>query len=295
MKIVVAGASGFIGTALAADLRAAGHDVRRLVRSDARAADAISWQPEARALAPAALEGIEAIINLAGENIAAGRWTAARRGRILRSRCDATRTLVAALRELPRRPRVLLNASAVGFYGDRGDAVVDETSSAGTGFLADTCRAWEAEARAAEKLGVRTVVLRFGVVLGAEGGALGKMLAVFRLGLGGRLGDGRQWMSWIGRADVVGAIRTVLGDERASGAFNLTAPEPVTNADFTATLARRLRRPAVVAVPRWVLRGAFGAMAEETMLSSTRAVPRRLDDLGYRFAAPTLAGALTLL
>jgi uncharacterized protein len=292
MRIVIAGASGFIGRPLVAALRADGHEVRRLVRHGERAEDGIPWNPATRTLDAATLSGAAAIINLAGENIGAGRWTAVRRERILRSRRDATQTLVRAIGEMKRRPAVLLNASAIGYYGNCGDAVCDETSALGSGFLPAVCEAWETDARAAETLGVRTVLLRFGVILAADGGALGKMLPMFRLGFGGRLGTGRQWMSWIARDDALGAVAHVLTDNRAAGAVNVTAPAPVRNAEFTATLARTLHRPAMIPAPAWALRAAFGAMADEALLGSTRAVPAKLEELGYAFRHPRLDEAL---
>lgn len=292
MKIVIAGASGLIGGALVPALRAAGHDVRTLVRRPLRSADEIAWDPAAGQCDLGSVAAVDAIINLAGENVAAGRWTAARRERILQSRVDATRTLVTALRHLPPKPRVLLNASAVGFYGDRGDEVVDETSAIGHGFLPEVCLAWETHAEGAARLGVRTVLLRFGVVLARSGGALGKMLPWFRAGLGGRLGDGQQWMTWVSIADAVRAVRHALEDGRCTGAVNIAAPAPVRNADFAAALGRCLRRPARLPAPAWALRLALGEMADGTLLASTRAHPKRLVETSFVFDHPTLEEAL---
>jgi uncharacterized protein len=291
MKIVITGASGLIGSALLPALRAAGHDVRRLVRGAATRADEIPWDPAAGRLEPAELGDTDAFINLAGENVG-HRWTAARRQTILRSRVDVTRTLVGAMAKLPRKPAVLVNASAVGFYGDRGDETVTEASGIGPGFLPEVCLAWETHAEGAARLGVRTVLTRFGTVMSREGGALARMLPLFRLGLGGRVGDGQQWMSWVGIEDVVGALQHVLGDSRCAGPVNVVAPAAVTNAVFTETLARVLRRPAVVPVPAWALRLAFGRMADEALLGSTRALPQRLAETGYAFQHPTLETAL---
>lgn len=293
MKIVVAGASGFIGHALVGALRADGHTVQRLVRGTAvEQPDQILWSSAAGECDLDALGGTDALINLAGENIGR-RWTAARRERIMRSRVDSTRTLVAAMTELTPRPAVFLSASAAGYYGSRGDEVLTEASAIGHGFLPEVCLAWETHAHGAARLGVRTALLRFGTVLAPGGGALARMLPLFRLGLGGRLGSGRQWMSWVSRADVVAAIRHALLDARCSGALNVVAPMPVTNAEFTATLGRVLRRPAFLPAPAWALRLAFGEMADEALLASTRAVPARLTELGFRFRHPTLETALS--
>ncbi|MEO5961782.1 MAG: TIGR01777 family oxidoreductase [Opitutaceae bacterium] len=292
MKVAIAGASGLVGRALTAALRGAGHDVRRLVRRGAVAADEIAWNPPTGEIDTVQLEGSDAIVNLAGENLAAGRWTAARRERILRSRTESTRTLVAAIGKLARKPEALLNASAVGFYGDRGDEVLTERSGIGQGFLPEVCLAWETHAEGARRVGVRTVCLRFATILAREGGALAKMLPVFRLGLGGRFGDGRQWMSWVSSDDMVGAIRHALGEARCAGPINVAAPAPVTNAEFAATLGRVLRRPVVLPLPSWVLCAVFGQMANEALLASTRAVPDRLRETGFVFRHRTLESAL---
>jgi uncharacterized protein len=292
MRIVIAGASGAIGNDLGPALRARGHDVRRLVRRAVRAPDEIAWNPAAGELEPAALVGTDAVINLAGENVAAGRWTTARRESILRSRVDATRTLVAAMAKLKPQPAVFLSASAIGFYGDRGDEVLTEDSAIGHGFLPEVCLAWETHAEGAGRQGIRTVLMRFGVVLMSRGGALAKMLPLFRLGLGGRLGSGRQWMSWIAIDDVIGGIEHALRDVGCTGAYNFAAPETVTNAEFTATLGRVLRRPATLPAPAWALRLAFGQMADEALLASARAMPQRLGESGYVFRHRSLESAL---
>jgi uncharacterized protein len=295
MKIVIAGASGLVGSALAPALRAAGHDVVRLVRGrNAAGPDEIAWDPGAGQIDERRFAGAGAIINLAGENLGAGRWTAARRERILRSRVDATRTLVAAVTKAERKPDVFLNASAVGFYGDRGDEVLTEKSGIGQGFLPEVCLAWETHAEGASRVGVRTALLRFGLILARDGGALAKMLPLFRLGLGGRLGSGSQWMSWIAIDDVVGAIVHAVRDARCAGPMNIVAPGAVTNAEFTSALARMLGRPAVLPAPKWALRMALGrTMADEALLSSIRAAPQRLNEVGFRFRFPTCSSALT--
>lgn len=291
-RIVIAGASGLIGQALTTHLEAQGHAVVRLVRSREATAGERRWDPAAGELDADALEGVDAIVNLAGANVGAGRWTALRREAIRRSRIDATTTLVNALSKLRRRPAVLVNASAVGFYGDRGDETLNESSGPGDGFLAEVCQEWEAAAAGAERHGVRAIMLRFGVVFAPRGGALEKLLPVFRCGVGGRIGSGRQWMSWVAIDDAVRVLTWSIDRADARGAFNATAPEPVTNAVFAATLARVLRRPAILPVPATVLRLAMGEMAEATILASTRAVPRRLAECGFGFLHPTLEAAL---
>jgi uncharacterized protein (TIGR01777 family) len=295
MNVLIAGASGLIGRALAAELRARGHVVQRLVRRASSAPEEIAWDPAAGRLESAALAGVDAIVNLAGENLASERWTARRRESLRRSRVDATRTLVLALKNAGRKPAVFVSASAVGFYGDRGDEVLTEASAPGAGFLPEICLAWETHAEGAARLGVRTALLRFGVVLAAEGGALAQMLPLFRLGLGGRLGAGRQWMSWIARADAITAVRVVLENESWRGPLNVVAPAPVRNAEFTAALARALRRPAILPAPAWALRLAFGRMADEALLASTRAQPERLLAGGFEFRHLDLAGALAAI
>jgi uncharacterized protein len=292
MKIVIAGASGAVGRELVPGLRAAGHDVLRLVRRPARAPDERTWDPARGEIDLPGLAGVDAIINLSGENVAGGRWSSARRERILRSRVEATRTLVSALPKLPRLPTVFISASAVGFFGDRGDEELTEKSPIGHGFLPEVCLAWETHAEGAARLGVRTALLRFGVVLTRESGALAKMLPLFRLGLGGRLGSGRQWMSWVGVDDVVEIVAHVLQQPACRGALNTVAPGVVTNREFTATLARVLRRPAILPAPAWALGLVFGQMADEALLASARAVPAALLASGYQFRQPDLESAL---
>ena len=291
-RVVIAGASGMIGQALGAFLRTRGHTVVRLVRRASRGTDELVWDPAKGTIDLAALEGVDAVVNLAGENVGAGRWTVARRDAIRRSRDDTTRTLVQAIGALRRKPEVLVNASAVGFYGNRGDAVLTEAEPAGAGFLAEVCQAWEAQAGAVNASGVRSVFLRFGVVLSPAGGALAKLLPLFRAGLGGRVGTGEQWMSWIGIDDAVGALHHALVAPACHGPLNATAPEPVTNAAFTATLGRVLSRPAVLPVPAFVLKAVFGEMADATLLASQRAVPAGLVAAGYAFRHPTLESTL---
>ncbi len=289
--VILAGASGLIGGALARDLSAAGIRVRRLVRRPPQTDDEVSWSPETGQLDPAVISGAAAVVNLAGENIAAGRWTAARKAAIRDSRLQATRTLVAAIRSASCPPRVFVSASAVGIYAP-GDARVDESGVLGEGFLAEVCRAWEGEALAAAGPNVRVVCARFGVVLGASGGALPRMLPVFRLGLGGRLGGGTQWMSWISLADAVAGLRFALASATLAGPVNLVAPEPVTNSEFTAALGRAVRRPAFLPVPAAAISLLFGEMGRATLLASSRVVPSRLLEAGFQFRHPTVSSAL---
>ena len=292
MKILIAGASGLVGSALVPALRQEGHEVVALVRRPVRREDEIAWNPAGGELEPAVLATTDAIVNLAGENIAAGRWTAARKEALRSSRLDSTHTLVRALARAEPRPRVLVNASAVGFYGDRGDEVLTEDSPVGRGFLPGLCAAWEADAQAAEAAGARVVRLRLGVVLAREGGALTRLLPVFRWGLGGRLGDGRAWMSWIAIDDLVRVISTVLADPRWHGAINAVAPGPVTNGEFTAALGQRLHRPTFLPVPRRLLELVYGEMAGATLFASARVMPDRLLAGGFAFRQPTIAAAL---
>jgi uncharacterized protein (TIGR01777 family) len=298
-KYLVSGASGMLGTALQQALAARNLPVLQLVRSPAASASQLQWNPAAApAIAhPESLEGLSAAIHLSGANVAAHRWTPAWKREMTLSRVQSTRALATALAHLRRPPPVLLTASATGFYGNRGDELLDETSAPGSGFLADLCRQWEVAAQPAAEAGIRVVHLRLGVVLGPGQGALAHLLPLFRLGLGGPLGSGRQWMSWISLTDAVAAILFTLFAPSLAGPVNLTALHPVTNADFTRTLARRLHRPAVLSVPAFALRLALGEMANETLLASVRAFPSRLASAGFQFTHSTadqaLAAALT--
>ena len=295
MTLLIAGASGLVGRALTAFLQTQGHTVIRLVRRAPTSADEVFWDPASGQLTPSALLGVDAVVNLAGEGIADSRWSDARKTAIRSSRVEATRTLVAAMAAVKherQRPFVFISASATGFYGSRGDEVLDDHATVGGGFLAEVCAAWESEAVAAEALGVRVVRLRTGVVLTPAGGALAKLLPVFSAGLGGRLGLGRRWMSWISINDLVGAIYHAVLDRRCDGPVNAVAPLPVTNAEFTRTLARVLRRPAMLPVPPLALRAALGEMADETLLASARVVPSKLQAAGYRFRHENVEAAL---
>jgi uncharacterized protein len=299
MRILVSGASGFIGSALVPALAAAGHEVTRLVRPRTRdaapAADTRPWDPASGRLDPAAVDGFDAVVHLAGENIASGWWTTARKRRIRESRVASTALLAETLARVPGPPRVLLSASAVGFYGSRGDERLTEASPPGAGFLAEVCRAWEAAAAPAARRGIRVVHPRFGIVLDPTGGPLARMLPPFRLGLGGRIGPGTQWMSWIVRDDAVAALLHLLARDDAAGPVNIVAPAPVTNREFTAALAGALHRPARIPVPAGPLRLVLGEMATELLLVSQRVTPDRLAAAGYAFRFDTVEPALRFL
>lgn len=290
LTVAVAGSSGLIGSHLVDYLAGAGHRVVRLVRRPASCGDEIAWDPDEGILDPGSLEGVDAVVNLCGASLASV-WTARRRDVLRSSRLRPTRTLVQAMARMERPPRVFVSASAVGYYGSRGDEKVSEETEAGAGFLAELCRDWEMAASEAAESGVRVVTPRFGLVLAAAGGVLAVMTPVFRTGLAGCVGDGRQWWSWVALDDLLGAVEWALHDAELSGAVNVVAPEPVTNRDFTNALARVLRRPALLRAPRPVV-VALGGMPKEMLLASQRAVPGRLQERGYRFTLPTIDKAL---
>ena len=289
LRIAITGATGFLGDALVPFLTAAGHTV--LPVSRAAREDGVRWDPQRGELDARALEGVDAVIHLAGENLAQ-RWTRDARRRILESRTKGTALLARTLATLERPPRVLVSVSGAGYYGDTGDQVATEQAPRGRGFLADVVQAWEDAAEPARAAGIRVVHPRLGVVLGAGGGALGKLLLPFQLGLGGRIGDGRQWMSWIARDDVVGLLHHLLFADHVHGVVNGVSPHPVRNAEFTDTLARVLGRPTLGIVPAFALRTAYGQMAEETLLFSQRVASARMEEAGFRFLHPTLEQAL---
>jgi uncharacterized protein (TIGR01777 family) len=273
-----------------------GHEVWSLVRRTPKeGAREIAWDPLKGIDDVSGLEGADAVVHLAGENIAEGRWTDEKKARIRESRVVGTRVLSEALAGLESPPKSFLCASAIGFYGDRGEEVLTEESAPGEGFLPDVCREWEAAARPAVERGLRVVYLRFGVILSAEGGALGKMLTPFKMGVGGKIGSGEQYMSWITLDDVIGVIKHALTDESLSGPVNVVAPAPVTNLQFTKAIGRVLSRPTIFAVPAFAARLAFGEMADAALLASERVEPARLTKSGYVFQHPELEGALRQL
>lgn len=295
MKILLSGSHGLIGSALLKSPSGQKQNFIRLVRKKpVQPSSEIFWDPKNRILDPASLEGFDAVIHLAGENIA-GRWSAEKKRRVRESRVKGTQFLTEALSKLEKPPSVVLCASAAGFYGDRGEEILTEESPAGTGFLADLCREWEAAADPARKKGIRVIHLRLGIVLSQEGGALGKMLLPFKLGLGGVLGSGRQYISWIALEDVVQAIFHILYHENLKGPVNAVSPQPVTNREFTKTLGKVLGRPTFLSIPAFAAKLVFGEMAEEALLASERVNPKRLVDSGFEFKHPQLEGALRTL
>jgi uncharacterized protein len=289
VKIIVTGASGLIGSALVNSLSSDGHTVIRLVRSAPTAADQARWDPAGGTVDEAALADADAVVHLAGAGIGDKRWTPSYKAEVRDSRIQGTTTIARAVAR--HNTPVLVSASAVGWYGSRGDDVLSESEPVGKGFLADLVRDWEAATGPAVEAGVRVVKARSGIVLGPHGGALGQMLPIFRFGLGGRLGSGRQWMPWIALSDEVAALRYAI-DNELHGPVNLTAPEPVTNRELTVALGRALRRPAVAVVPRFALRAALGEFAVEGVLASQRAIPTALMDAGFAFEYQTIDAAL---
>ncbi len=306
MKILVTGSSGLVGTALVSALARAGHTVCRLVRAQSAASTGakegfvVSWNPATGELGGAGV-GADAVVNLAGASIADGRWTAQRKALLRSSRIDTTRALVVALGKMNARPSVLVSASAIGIYGDRGDETLTEVSKPGTDFLAALAKEWEAEALKAEALGIRVVLARFGIILGREGGALPKMMLPFKFGAGGKLASGRQWMSWVTLEDVIAILRFAIENVSSRdavnvapvrGAINIVSPQPLQNAEFTRVLAKVLHRPALFPAPAFALRLALGEMADALLLSSQRVLPNALEKSGYRFLHSDLSTAL---
>lgn len=292
MNILVTGSTGLVGSAVVPFLTTGGHRALRLVRGTPRNADEITWNPTAGTIDADKLEGIDAVVHLAGDNIAHGRWTAAKKARIRDSRVLGTRLLSTALAKLNRKPRVFVCASAIGFYGHRGDEVMTESSPPGPTFISNVCRDWEAATEPAKQAGIRVVNLRIGVVLTPRGGALAKMLTPFKLCAGGVVGSGRQYWSWIALDDVVGAIHHAITHDELTGPVNAVAPETLTNAEFTKILGRVLHRPTIAPLPTFVVKLLLGEMGDELLLASTRVVPNRLQETGYQFRCPTLEGAL---
>jgi uncharacterized protein (TIGR01777 family) len=290
MRVLIAGASGLIGTALAARLSEAGHDVRKLVRRESRAGDEFRWDPPAGQIADGAFDGVEAVVNLCGAPLFPHRWSAARKQVLLDSRLEPTEVLAEAVAEhgIP----LLINGSAVGYYGDTGSATADESSRHGQGFLAELCIAWEAATAPAKVAGARVVSLRTGLVLSGKGGLIGTLKPLFSLALGGRLGSGRQYMPWISFEDTISGIKFLLENDALSGPVNLTGPEPVTNAEFTMAFGAALRRPAPWWVPGFAMKAVLGQLAEEMALYGQRAVPRALDRAGFTFRHDNVESAL---
>jgi uncharacterized protein (TIGR01777 family) len=289
VDVAISGASGLVGSALAASLRADGHRVLRLVRGGVSDGDAIGWDPDAGRIDAPALEGLDAVVHLAGEGIGEHKWTDEQKAKIRDSRVRSTALLAGAIASRERKPSVFVSGSAIGYYGDRGDEVLTEQSAPGDDFLARVCVAWEEEAGPATEAGVRTAFTRTGIVLDAHGGALARMLLPFKLGIGGKQGSGRQWMSWIAKADEVGAIRHAIENRSVEGPINCTAPNPATNADFAQALGKALHRPTVLPTPLLPLKLRFGAELVETLLlASQRVVPTQLEATGYEFTCPSL-------
>jgi uncharacterized protein (TIGR01777 family) len=289
-RILVSGVSGPIGAALLPSLKTRGYEVTRLVRGPATGENQISWDP-AKAIFPDAASGFDAVVHLAGESIV-GRWTDEKKRKIRNSRVAGTAALAEALAQAKTRPQVFVCSSAIGYYGDRGDEVLNEESAPGTGFLPDVCGEWEAATKAAADAGIRTVQMRTGVALSPKGGALGKMLTPFKMGVGGKIGSGRQWMSWIDVQDMVGAIHHILKSDLLQGPVNMVAPKPVTNAEFTKTLAGVLSRPAIFPMPAFVVKLVFGEMGETVLLGSQRVEPTQLVGSGYPFRFSDLRASL---
>jgi uncharacterized protein len=291
MRILITGSSGFIGTALREQLGRSGHEIFRLVRCELKSKDELTWNPSEKILNQAQLENFDAVIHLAGENIASGRWSDEKQKRLYNSRVGGTELLCRTMTALKKPPKCVICASAIGAYGSRGDEIMTEKSAFGQGFLPKLVRNWEEATKQLKDTGIRSVNLRFGVVLGKNGGMLKRLRPIFNLGLGAKLGNGKQWLSWISITDAIRAIEFLLG-ENLSGAVNVTAPNPVTNAQFTSFLAKILNRPAFGRIPVVFLKALFGNMADEMLLSSTRVYPEKLLAAGFNFNHPDLFSAL---
>ena len=294
MKILITGASGLIGKALQTSFRDKGHEMLLASRSEAKVAGHIQWSADTgfRDEDLSRLEGLDAVIHLAGENVSGLRWTDEKKKSIRDSRVFGTRSMIETFDKLADKPKLFISGSAIGFYGDRGDDKLAESSAAGKTFLAEVCKEWEAESRRAEDLGIRTVLLRTGIVLSKDGGALATMLTPFKFGVGGVIGDGKQWMSWISLEDVVGIVNFALENESVRGALNVVAPNPVTNEEFTKTMGTVLYRPTFLPLPEFAVHMVFGEMGDALLLDSTRVVPKRLKDAGYQFKFADLKRAL---
>ena len=291
MKVAITGSSGLIGSSLVSFLSKKGVTVSKILRENPED-NKISWKPEGGDWDSAFAGGIDGIVHLAGENVASGRWTKAKKEKIRNSRIEGTKRLCEHILKLPTPPSVLVCASAIGYYGNRGVEFLNEGSSRGSGFLPDVCLGWEEAAESVSKAGIRVVNVRFGIALSKDGGALAKMMTPFKIGMGGKIGSGTQYMSWIAMDDVTGAIYHTLTTDSLNGPVNLTAPNPVTNKEFTTTLGEVLKRPAVVPIPAFAAKLAFGEMANDLLLASTKVAPKRLSDSGYKFQYPELENAL---
>jgi len=291
-RIVISGASGLVGAALVPALENKGYEVLVLVRRNSRAPHEISWDPSANEIDLSQLNDVYGFINLSGENVAGSRWTPDVKKRILASRIETTSLLVEAVNRIKNKPTVFLNASATGFYGDRGDEVLGDSAKPGKGYLSDVCIAWENEAMKVSPLGIRTCLMRFGIILSSQGGALKKMLPLFKAGLGGALGDGAQYMSWITLTDVVRGIEFLLENQAMSGPVNFTVPEAISNKEFSIALARVLKKPCFVNAPAFALKMVFGEMAESLLLAGSRVEPQKLKGAGFEFLYPEISSAL---
>jgi len=291
MKIAIAGASGLVGSALIPILQSEGNQITRLVRSSPKPGE-IEWHPNQDAVNAASLEGFETIINLAGENIAGGRWTDDQKRKIRDSRVNGTHLLSEAMAKMNPKPKAFICASATGIYGDRDDETLDEKSESGGGFLAGVCREWEKATEPASKAGVRVVNLRLGPILARDGGMLSKLLTPFKMGMGGKVGSGKQFISWVALDDAVSAIKLTIDDESIQGPINIVSPNPVRNEEFTKTLGHVLNRPTALAMPAFAARLAFGEMADEMLLASQKVIPKRLASAGFQFRYPTLESAM---
>jgi len=292
MKILIGGSHGLVGTALIKSLETEGHEIFRLVRHAPTSKTEVEWSPDRYSIALARIEGFDAVVNLAGESIAEGRWTEDKKRRIRESRVKGTKLLGDALANLAVPPKILVCASAIGFYGNRGDELLTESSAPGDDFLAKVCAEWEGATALATEKGIRVVNARFGVILDTNGGALKKMLPPFRIGVGGKVGSGKQWMSWIALDDVVGGIQFALANDSIRGPVNFVAPVPVTNAEFTKTLGKVLSRPTIFPIPAFAIKLLFGEMGEALLLGGQRVAPERLIAEGYEFSYPQLEQAL---
>ena len=292
MKILLTGSHGLVGNALTTSLTRDGHDIVSLVRRQAANDSEIEWHPDRGEINDRQLEGLDAVVHLAGESIASGRWTDEKKRKIRESRVKGTALLSESLTRLSRPPSAFICASAIGYYGDRGDELLTEASAPGNDFLAEVCVAWEKATGAAEAKGVRTIRTRFGIILDEEGGALQRMLTPFKMGVGGKVGDGKQWMSWIALEDVVSGLKFLIDHADMNGPVNFTAPQPVTNSDFTQALGNSLSRPTVFSMPAFAARLAFGEMADALLLSSAKVEPRRLREAGFDFKYTDLKSAL---